>query len=850
MLVKISVQGFDNWALELELPSDTTVAKFKELIAAPPHSLEISAKTKVLWRRANNCLMALLDNEKVKTNIVLLNAAPTVISMTFPAHFVWGSATAAYQIEGALDKGGRAPSIWDTFAKKPGNIDRGDTAEVACDHYNRFREDVKLMKEIGLPAYRFSISWPRLLPEGRGDVNPDAVTFYRSLLEELAAHQIQAMVTLYHWDLPQCLEDEYGGWRGRQIVEDFEAFAAACFASFGDLVRTWITINEPWCAAVLGYASGEHAPGRKEAPLEEPYLVAHHMILAHARAVKRYRSEFKSKQNGRIGITLNMDWKEPLSSSDADLAAQSRALAWQLGWFADPIYRGHYPASMRNRCKERLPTFSEAEVKLIKGSADFFGLNHYSTDYVSPDLKPEPNNFFEDSEVKNTSDPNWAKTGIGWDIVPWGLGRLVAWIHSEYAPPGGIVVTENGCAVHEETAEAAQEDTPRVEYLQAYLTQLHKAIAAGAHVWGYFAWSLMDNFEWAYGYAKRFGLVRVDYETQERSLKASARTLAEVARDNTLRVPTGIVIDSEFAPISEKKEKAAPAPAKPHPKALLTPTTIMGDTPLTLPQAVHLLSELAEQYQAPTFQTAMEAAYQKFEQNGSNLSLSKARQALCLPIQSAVLPKYSFEPSTVGVHKSVLALRSPELAKDPQVQRLTAYVNFLISDLPQLRVRAEARRREQEEQLEVMEALGMGQAPPEKPATAVEGKPAEGEEWRRSEEDAKRVLEELLDLYQDKTFQDQLTLSWTTLLMKSDHKPMHDLVSPLWAKAWASCGLAPARDWDSAAWLPLGHENMPEIVRLVKNVAFLLKDLPDKRARMEAHGRLGKVLPFAPEPRP
>lgn len=809
------------------------MAKFKQILSAPPHSLDISNKTKVLWRRANNCLMALLDNEKVKANIVLLNAAPTVVNMSFPAGFVWGSATAAYQIEGAVNAGGRTPSIWDTFASAPGNIDNGDTAEVACDHYLRFRQDVKLMKELGLPAYRFSISWPRLLPKGRGDINSEAVTFYRSLLEELAEHKIQPLVTLYHWDLPQCLEDEYGGWRGRQILEDFEYYAATCFSAFGDLVKSWITINEPWCAAVLGYASGEHAPGRKEAPMEEPYLVAHHMILAHARAVKRYRSEFKPKQNGRIGITLNMDWKEPMSSSDADLAAQSRALAWQLGWFADPIYRGTYPSSMRNRCKDRLPSFSEAEQKLVKGSADFFGLNHYSSDYVSPDMHAEPKNFFEDSEVKNTSDPEWAKTGIGWDIVPWGLGRLVSWIHREYAPPGGIVITENGCAVHEETAKAAQDDTLRVEYFLAYLCQLHKAIREGAHVWGYFAWSLMDNFEWAYGYAKRFGLVRVDYETQERSLKASARLIAEAARTNTLRVPTSIVLDSEFSPMGDRKEKA-PAPAKTAPKALINPNA--ADVPLTLAQARHLLKDLADQYEDPEFQNAMEAAYRKFEQDGSNLQLSKARQALCLPIQSSVLPKYGFEPNAAGVHKSVMKLREPDMVKDKEVARSTAYVNFLISDLPQMRVKSDAKQREREEQLEVMEALGMGgqaasEALPERGPPAAEpaagaSPPPDGLAAPMSLDEAKHILQEFAFLMQDRDLQEKMTAK-----KKFDPYATPEQVATSWAQVWASAGRAmPSGSLNPEEWMPSKWEENKELSQWVMIVQFLWQDLPIRRA--------------------
>jgi len=839
MLVNITIQGLDDWALELELEPETTVGKFKELLAAAPHSVEITSKTKVLWRRANHCLMALLDNEKVKATIVMLNAAPTVIHMAFPTGFVWGSATAAYQIEGATTQGGRTPSIWDTFAKVPGNIDNGDTADMACDHYFRFREDVRLMKDLGLPAYRFSISWSRLLPEGRGEVNEEAVVFYRSLLEELAAHEIQPLVTLYHWDLPQCLEDEYGGWRSRLILEDFEDYASTCFSSFGDLVKSWITINEPWCAAVLGYASGEHAPGRKEAPLAEPYLVAHHMILAHARAVRRYRMEFKPKQQGRIGITLNMDWKEPLSSSESDLAAQRRALAWQLGWFADPIYRGHYPAAMRSRCKDRLPSFTEAEQRLVKGSSDFFGLNHYSTDYVSADLKQDPSNFFEDSEVRNISDPNWSKTGMGWDIVPWGLRRLVSCIHREYAPPGGIVITENGCAAHEESAKAAKNDGMRVAYMQGYLTQLHKAIKEGANVWGYFAWSLFDNFEWAFGYAKRFGLVRVEYATQERKPKASARVLSEVARENALRAPAAVVADSEFAPMGERRERA-PAPQRPATKAAAGAREA-ADVVLTLRQALDLLSELADHYQEPGFQHAMEAAYRKFEQHGSNLSLSKARQAICLPIQSLVLPKYGFQPNAAGVHGSVMALRAPDLVKEAAVARLTLYNNFLISDLPQMRVRADARRREREEQREVMEALGLagGEAPPSEPPAEVPEAAAPGDDRPLEPEEAKRVLEEFSAQLQDFQVQDNLIAAWMHSSAGGNPAVVADVIQPLWAKAWAVCNKVPSKSWDVEGWMPPKDLQSQDLARQEAITSFLWQELPRRRAKEEAKKTFG-----------
>jgi len=480
-------------------------------------------------------------------------------TIAFPTGFQWGVATAAYQIEGAAAEGGRTPCIWDTFSATPGKVRNGDTGAVACDHYHRWREDVALMRDLGLQAYRFSISWSRLLPAARGEPNPEAVAFYGALVDELLASGIRPLVTLYHWDLPQSLEDEYGGWLGRGVVEDFEHFAATCFALFGDRVKDWITFNEPWCSTVLGYANGEMAPGRSVAPATEPYLAAHHIILSHARAVRRYRAEFLEAQGGRIGITLNMDWREPLTASSADRAAAQRALDWQLGWFADPIWRGDYPESMRRRCGERLPAFTPEERQLVRGSSDFFGLNHYSTAYASaPEGQAETRSmwgnlqaggYFDDQEVQLTDDPAWKRTDMDWGVVPWGLGRMCEYIQREYSPAGGILVTENGCATAGEDAAVAAQDVERVEFLQGYLAQLHGAIAAGADVRGYFAWSLLDNFEWALGFSKRFGLVHVDYATQHRTPKASAGVLSELARSNALRLPERVLAASAFAPL-------------------------------------------------------------------------------------------------------------------------------------------------------------------------------------------------------------------------------------------------------------------------------------------------------------
>ncbi|MCB0706473.1 MAG: beta-glucosidase [Saprospiraceae bacterium] len=455
---------------------------------------------------------------------------------SFPKDFIWGTATSSFQIEGASNEAGKGFSVWDAFTRIPGKVLNGDTGDVACDHYHRFEEDIRLMKQMGVKAYRFSISWPRILPTGTGAVNQAGIEFYSKLIDCLLANDIEPWVTLYHWDLPLALEFEKDGWLGENISDIFADYAAVCFAHFGDRVKNWITINESWVIAMLSYGQGIFPPGRVSNI--EPYQVGHNLIKAHAKAVDLYRTKFQPSQKGRIGIANNCDWREPLTDSAADKAAAERAIEFFLGWFADPIYKGHYPASMVERLGDRLPTFTEEEVKMIKGSSDFFGLNHYTTMYAadSTGLDTKDSVFgnggiSEDQDVQLSVDPSWKMTTMNWSIVPWGFQKLLEWIDQRYDHPE-IIVTENGCSFDHEVVGGQVNDQERIDFYKGYLAACQAAISNGANVKGYFAWSFMDNFEWAFGYSRRFGLTHINFETLERTPKASAKWFAEFIRNN------------------------------------------------------------------------------------------------------------------------------------------------------------------------------------------------------------------------------------------------------------------------------------------------------------------------------
>jgi beta-glucosidase len=451
----------------------------------------------------------------------------------FPKDFVWGSATSSYQIEGATTEGGRGVSIWDTYCGQEGNIADGSSGAVACDHYHRVEQDVRLMKELGLKAYRFSIAWPRIYPNGTGTVNLAGIEFYNRLIDTLLEHDIEPWITLYHWDLPQALEDRYGGWLNRQIVPDFGEYARTCFEAFGDRVTHWITLNESWTVAVQGYNDGSKAPGKVDNPAVNVYKAGHNLVLAHARAAHIYKQEFAATQKGLIGIANCGDFRYPKrTSSEGDVEAAERAMIFQYAWLSDPFFTGDYPPEMRERLGNRLPHFTAKERRELLGSTDFLGLNHYSTLYATtPKKAPTFAGYWADMHVEFSSDPAWKKNFMGWSTNPDGCRELLVWISQRYQGVT-IVMTENGTSEDEPDLATALRDEGRREYFEGYLRACAEAIELGVRLAGYFAWSLMDNFEWEYGYTRRFGICHVDFETEVRTPKSSAVWYSETIKVN------------------------------------------------------------------------------------------------------------------------------------------------------------------------------------------------------------------------------------------------------------------------------------------------------------------------------
>jgi beta-glucosidase len=463
-----------------------------------------------------------------------VEAAEAII---FPDGFLWGAATASYQIEGAATEDGRGPSIWDTFSHTPGKVLAGDTGDVACDHYHRVDEDVQLMADLGLGGYRFSIAWPRVLPAGGGELNPAGVDFYSRLVDRLLDRGITPFATLYHWDLPQPLEDA-GGWPVRDTADRFVDYALAIHERLRDRVAHWTTFNEPWCTAMLGYASGAHAPGRTEGVAG--LAAAHHLMLAHGRAVAAMRAVDPTLS---YGITLNLYAIDPATDADADRDAARRVDLLQNRQFLDPLLAGRYPADLEGDLAAAglaLPDDlrRDGDLEAIAVPLDFVGVNYY-TRHVARAGGDRPRDAgptwaVGSGDVDLVLRDGYPRTAMGWEVDPDGLHEVLTRVARDYGAPA-VYVTENGAAYDDVVAPDGEvADPARVDFLDGHFRAARRAIDDGVDLRGYFVWSLLDNFEWAYGYSKRFGIVHVDYDTLVRTPKASARWYAQVTRRNGL----------------------------------------------------------------------------------------------------------------------------------------------------------------------------------------------------------------------------------------------------------------------------------------------------------------------------
>ena len=452
-------------------------------------------------------------------------------SCEFPHGFLWGAATSAYQIEGATAADGRTESVWDRFCSVPGNVQDGSSGDLACDHYRRFREDVALMRDMGLGAYRFSISWNRVLPQGRGAINPKGLEFYDRLVDALLEAGIKPFATLFHWDLPQALQEQ-GGWVTRNSVDAFADYARVVGQRLGDRVRNWITHNEPWCVTILGYQQGRHAPGVRD--WHDALTTSHHLLLSHGAAVRALRSVDSALQ---IGIALNLVPAIPASPSEADREATRHFDGHFNRWFLDPLHGRGYPADILQDYETdgRLPPHWHTLVRAddlttIAEATDFLGINYYRREIARSKTLSQELNLPPTVHLP----PDDQLTTMGWEIHPAGMYDILHRVHVDYAPQC-LYVTENGASFDDLPDPAGVvRDHDRIEFLREHLHAARRAIAAGVPLRGYFLWSLMDNFEWERGYGPRFGIVRVDYATQRRTLKQSARWYREVISANKL----------------------------------------------------------------------------------------------------------------------------------------------------------------------------------------------------------------------------------------------------------------------------------------------------------------------------
>ncbi len=429
--------------------------------------------------------------------------------MAFPKDFLWGAATASYQIEGASRQDGRGDCIWTRFSHTPGKVMNGDTGDVATDHYHRYVEDVALMQELGLQTYRFSISWPRVIPNGTGATNPAGLDFYDRLVDELLKANIIPTATLYHWDLPQALQNR-GGWLNREILGWFADYTDLMTRRLGDRVKNWITINEPWVVAFLGYGFGVHAPGHTD--VRGALLASHHLLLAHGDSMRLIR---QNVPDSCAGITLNMSWVDAATSSEADIQAAQRHNGHLNRWFIDPVMRGEYPSDIVAVYGDLLEGIDVTEVKAAAEPQDFLGINYYFRNVIAHDPTTP---YLQTGDVKV---PDAKRTRMGWEVYPKSFTQLLVWLQQEYAPRA-LWITENGAAYPDPApVNGMVADPERTDYIQTHIAAVENAIQQGSPVTAYFVWSLLDNFEWAYGYDRRFGIIHVDFKTLKRTLKQS-----------------------------------------------------------------------------------------------------------------------------------------------------------------------------------------------------------------------------------------------------------------------------------------------------------------------------------------
>jgi len=459
--------------------------------------------------------MSIIHDTPIQTQV------ETDLAGRFPTHFLWGAATASYQIEGAVREDGRSTSIWDDFAAMPGKTYQGQSGEMAADHYHRVEEDTDLMVQLGLGAYRFSIAWPRILPEGRGAINPVGLDFYDRLVDTLLAKGIRPFATLYHWDLPSPLE-QAGGWLNRATAYAFADYAELVTRRLGDRVTSWITLNEPWCSAYLGYGIGVHAPGLRDR--QAAIDAAHHLLLGHGLAVPRMRASLAG--GAQVGITLSLNQIYGADERAETARDMELAKAFSNGWFLDPIYRGTYPERFFEHLALNPPPIQEGDLAIMAAPLDFLGVNTYSRILIrGAQTQPLADHIETVSPV-----PNACYTDMGWEIYPRGLRDVLVNVGRNY-PVGNLYVTENGAAFPDvwDSGDTVS-DPRRLDYLRSHIAACAEAIEQGAPLRGYFVWSLMDNFEWAEGYTKRFGIIYIDYPTQRRVIKESGHWYATLLR--------------------------------------------------------------------------------------------------------------------------------------------------------------------------------------------------------------------------------------------------------------------------------------------------------------------------------